>query len=335
MPKQNASTTWLGLHLFYQGSLDSMLQGLVAPLVRDLRDKRLLAGYFFVRHWQGGPHVRLRLLSATTDVGQLREWARDASQAWLAAHPSPDQLDQAAYQQMAQRLCRLEPDATDEGLQPNNSLGFCSYVPERHKYGSGEALAAVERHFQESSDLALTSEVAGWSHDRRRVHAYAALIAAAVAGRDRNQLAEVLERGRGRWATMLAVGPTEEEKARRTYRARKAELHAVVRAIASPGVGAAGASFVDRWSASVATLAGRLLALEERDAFDPDSTAWPRAARGRTWFAIDNCAHMMCNRLGLGLVDEWLMRSLAAWAIADLGQEVTSHHPAGDVGIRS
>src|SRR5881394_1255402 len=82
---------WLSAHLFYQGSLDQLLRQLVSPLVGDLRDRRLIAGHFFLRYWQGGPHVRLRLLPRQADAAEeIRDAVRTAAAGFYATSPAPD-----------------------------------------------------------------------------------------------------------------------------------------------------------------------------------------------------------------------------------------------------
>ncbi|MBF8194495.1 hypothetical protein ITP53_54350 [Nonomuraea sp. K274] len=136
---------WLSAHLHYRGDLDTLLRDAVAPLVRALG-----ADFFFLRYWDGGSHVRLRLRGAdeAVVVGHMN--------AYFAAHPAPESMTAREYAEVAAVLAARE-GMTDHltSLRPNNSVEFAPYRPETAKYGTGDTLRAVERHFTESSRLAL------------------------------------------------------------------------------------------------------------------------------------------------------------------------------------
>ena len=56
---------WISYHIFH-GSLagEQVLRELVLPVVCDLWTRRRFARFFFLRYGEGGPHIRLRFLSA-------------------------------------------------------------------------------------------------------------------------------------------------------------------------------------------------------------------------------------------------------------------------------
>ncbi len=308
---------WLSVHLFYQGSSDLLLRELVLPLVAELREGNLLARYFFLRYWRGGPHIRLRLLphdgSGATDV---RTAARRHSHRFFAVHPSADTLSPEEYARQARVLDRAEPGEPDLPLQSNNSLRVFEYRPEHHKYGTGAPLAAVERHFERSSDLALDLVGRKVPAERRRVLAFGALLAGES---DPAHLARRLDRTRRIWAQAVSTADDTARDAA-VYQKRRATLAAVARRVRGPGT--TGDTFLDGWCRSVDDLWRTLAGLEASDRFTPTglaaSTGMPLPA---TAFAIDNCAHLLCNRLGIGLAEERFLRGLAALAAADLCDE--------------
>ena len=53
--------SWLSLHFFHHGDLDRLLVECVGPLVLALKREGAIAESFFLRYWNGGPHIRLRL----------------------------------------------------------------------------------------------------------------------------------------------------------------------------------------------------------------------------------------------------------------------------------
>ncbi|SDJ22459.1 thiopeptide-type bacteriocin biosynthesis protein [Nonomuraea jiangxiensis] len=110
------SVSWLSAHLFDPGDLDDLLLETVRPLITELTADGLCESAFFLRHADGGPHIRMRVL--TGDPG-------------------------AAWERIRARAHTLR---TRPVLVP--------YEPETDKYGTGAAIEAAERHFAESSALA-------------------------------------------------------------------------------------------------------------------------------------------------------------------------------------
>jgi thiopeptide-type bacteriocin biosynthesis protein len=298
----SGTAAWISVHLFYQGSADMLLEELIAPVSAELRRESALACQFFIRHWHGGPHVRWRLLASGSQAEQaLRPVVAERSAMFFARRPSEDRLTSAAYDRLAERLALLEPGLGPLELQPNNLARFIPYRPEHHKYGTGPALEAVERHFEESSDLVLTVVRQHVPADRRRALALAALVtAAATRVPTLDVLADRLDRGRRLWSAI--TGEDRRARVEDRFRARREPLRALVAAIWRRPAATAADPFVDAWTHSVQRLWDALLA-----AGHPDPV-----------LAMDNCAHMLCNRLGVPPHDEWLLRSLAARAAGDL-----------------
>ena len=56
------NSDWISLHIHRRGGMDHLLMGGVSPLIEHLRREGVLARWFFLRYWDGGPHLRLRLL---------------------------------------------------------------------------------------------------------------------------------------------------------------------------------------------------------------------------------------------------------------------------------
>ena len=164
---------WVSLHAFHHADHDRLLLGAVDPLVAELHGAGLLARWFFLRYWDGGPHVRLRLLPAAgADPGLVRRIALERLWRHLAEYPAADTLSAAGYARFAPALA--EREGLDSYLReplPNNTVHEIAYRPETGRYGTGEALAAVERHFAESSRIALGLIAAGATRHHRHTAA--------------------------------------------------------------------------------------------------------------------------------------------------------------------
>jgi hypothetical protein len=173
-------TAWISVHLFHRGNLDYLITGAVAPLAEDLTCSGALGGYFFLRYWEGGPHLRLRLLpTSPSHAEQVRSTLIQCATRYLTDHPSPPAPAHAAeaYQALAQRLAHAERMTDhDRALHPDDTVEFIPYQPEYAAYGQRPALTAVEAHFTESSTIALHLLTAGTSPARRHAAALAMLM---------------------------------------------------------------------------------------------------------------------------------------------------------------
>jgi len=161
MPK-----TWIALHIFYASNQNPLLLEAVEPLVQDLRERGLIQRFFFIKYWQEGPHVRLRLLPAEgADEEEIKQRAETAISAYLKRRPA---LYNAADESIAPFykdifVWEYGQDKWDEKygsdgtmpIQPNNCMQFATYEPEHGRYGGEEGVQLAEWHFEKSSEIIL------------------------------------------------------------------------------------------------------------------------------------------------------------------------------------
>jgi hypothetical protein len=172
--------SWISVHAFCHGDLDALLLDGVRPLVTRLRAEGLVDGFFFLRYWDGGPHLRVRL-SAPGGEQAVRDRAVGWLRGYLRANPSADLINAVTYRSAAARYAAAEGVAAYlPKPMPNNSVHEIPYRPETDRYGEGQSLATVERHFVESSRIALGLVAAGLNPSQRYT---AALSAVALAWR--------------------------------------------------------------------------------------------------------------------------------------------------------
>lgn len=107
---------WLSAHLFYSGDLRTLLLDMVLPFLRDTCYRA-----FFIRYGEGGPHIRLRLLTDEADTGIVLS---QLIQAGRAIH----------------------------GL----TIQYITYEPEITRYGNQDSIAWAEEQFICSSTYVLT-----------------------------------------------------------------------------------------------------------------------------------------------------------------------------------
>src|SRR5215472_14113708 len=83
------ATHWISIHIFYNGNRNHMLTTCLEPLVQDLRKRNLVQHYFFIRYWQEGPHIRLRLLPAESVKAEaVTRRAEENISAYLQRRPA-------------------------------------------------------------------------------------------------------------------------------------------------------------------------------------------------------------------------------------------------------
>jgi thiopeptide-type bacteriocin biosynthesis protein len=297
---------WVSAHVFYSGDLDTLLAEAIRPLVVELVDGALLRGYFFLRYWEGGPHLRLRLRPA---AGGMRERVREVVAAscerYLRQRPATTPMTPAQYASVAPQLARLErlTSYADE-LYPDNSVHFIGYRAEHDRYGTGACLDAVEQHFMESSQIALALVSAGT--------AATAATARQTAGFCAVMLARLLCPP-GVFAAPGTPGdvvPPGRGARAEDYARQRERLHGLGQAMrevaaevpAEPPAGTASGG-LRAWRDSVTTL---------RDALAGHADA------ARTAQIVDTCVHLFCNRLGISIPEEGHLRYLVARMAADL-----------------
>src|SRR5690242_5922393 len=157
---------WLSVHAFYAANANPMLVDCVTPLVASLRERDLLARWFFVRYWLEGPHVRLRLLPRDPDrAGEVRDAAAEALAAFLRRRPALYEEDRDGSVELYKNLYLAEYGEASwndrygpDGAMPfrdNNTVHWLPYEREYDRYGGPAGIELAEWHFEQSSDLVL------------------------------------------------------------------------------------------------------------------------------------------------------------------------------------
>ncbi|MFI6498957.1 lantibiotic dehydratase C-terminal domain-containing protein [Nonomuraea typhae] len=317
---------WISIHAHYHHDLDPLLIGAVAPLIDMLRSADLLERWFFLRYWEGGPHLRIRLLPRRHgDASAVRGEAVHRLGSWLAANPAPGHLPEDLYEAHARTAAALEGrPGPPTPLRPAGTLDVRSYPREHAVYGRGPALDAAERHFCESSDLALAVVMGTGRPARRHGSALAALtLTMAACGLPPVRLGTWLARTWGAWWSSedrprdLQPIPLDEappahvtEQVRELWRLGRAGRH-------EPG-GAAAA-----WTSSIRSARTAFLG----DPGMPESAALSpfvplrQAAPGPAIAALLRCAHLYNNRIAVNGPTEGMVFALATRALLSMGDE--------------
>lgn len=284
-PDARGWTTW-HLHLDTQAvtAADRVVAEVAAPVAR-----RTGRPWFFIRYWQAGPHVRLRVHGLTAaGIAQVdRELSRRLPPV-AAVRDDERAVDPDAYAAEATRHAAGETGENRTvaalrgvGVHPE------AYTPEWDRYGGPEVMADSEEFFHASSEIA--AEIAAQGPSRAaRFSAAVEATAAMASALDDDERRLYFEIGRRRWAGWAGRFGFDRALVEQSGRVGPEAL--------GPQTGCA------RWSEPFRGGARRLVdRLEGRI---------PAPAG----YILSSHVHMFHNRLGLGLLDELRTHVLLAQA---------------------
>lgn len=335
--EHNEPQEWVSAHVFYQGDVNRLLTETVRPLIGGFKRDGLVRCFFFIRYWEAGPHLRIRLLpEASTNVGELKGVIAQRLQAYLDQRPSSQKIDRHQYATLAPAAAEMEGETDYEAeLHANDSVDFIAYQQEVDRFGTGESIAAVERHFADSSWIALQVL------ERGAGRASAPLeftLAATLSSWIISDVAETTPAPTrtGDTGTRVSEWPKWQYESLGSY--MEPDLDAVYlrnrdgllqlgRQLATMHAGGLmhlpNSWPISSWQHSVASLRSQLMMLwrvqrpphaVSRDVVDEHDEKGLGLAAART---IDHCSHLLANRLGLPLAQEAQARFLAARAFFD------------------
>lgn len=147
---------WLAFHFFIHTYeiQDIFLRDYLQLALESLKEDKRLQQYFFIRYWQGGPHIRLRFIKTQSEDMGVEMAILSAFDRFNRAYPNNISLESEQYYQ----------NHTFDGVPVSaNALYWFSsgsvvakpYEPEFERYGGPGVMDHSERLFEASSDLVL------------------------------------------------------------------------------------------------------------------------------------------------------------------------------------
>ncbi len=296
--------TWTSLHIFLHGgnhATDRFLMEGIHPLVDRLNRQDEIESWFFIRYWEGGPHVRLRLKGCsprtTAEVRDaLAEYQRRAPRA-------PEPLDPVKFYRGYSAAA--DPVAA-HGWYGDHEIVEIPYVPETERYGGPAGLAISEDLFCDSSQIALA--LLRLAPDRpKRLPAAVQLMFAMVEAMDIPAVEAVgwIRGNTAVWSQILEIPPAlifeSVAMAQGEYFANEKAWLALNRAPDPAGK----PSLAAHWGGRVRRAMTRYRAAEEAGQLH-------MTPAGIMWSQL----HMLHNRAGLSILDECTIASLVTVALA-------------------
>ncbi len=145
---------WFALHVFLSDAaqVDRFLVDWAGPTVKALLGAGAATSWFFLRYWESGPHLRLRVRGLTAATRQV---LLERATAIVPNHVSADPPQRDSYYRNhffdGQPLDPASLSWFDEG-----SVIVHPYEPEWRRYGGLDAMQVNEQLFDLSSTLALS-----------------------------------------------------------------------------------------------------------------------------------------------------------------------------------
>ncbi|MFC9792494.1 thiopeptide-type bacteriocin biosynthesis protein [Streptomyces sp. NPDC127584] len=285
------ATAWTAWHLHLgttaRSAHDRVVTDVIGPTIRELAPG---TPWFFIRYWQSGPHLRLR-------VGDLDAAARPRVAAALterlavagAPAPGEEPLDPAAYRSGAERLAAAGETGENTSVKALLPPGVhpAVYEPEFDRYGGRALMPAAESLFTLSSTLVLAALPKVRDERQRALLALRGTVAVAAALGDPAERAYYYAHGLGAWRAWAAEAGHPAEL-----------LDTITRVEGTAALDPDAHGPFAGWHARIAAHADEIRA---------QSPTHP----GMVLFSH---AHMLHNRLGLSLLEE--LRTYAVLAHA-------------------
>ena len=154
-----SSKKWLAAYLYYAEPWEDFLVQAVNPFIKLVFDNNLAEQFFFIRYWEGGPHIRLRFKGVRAILDDdLKPQLESYFSKYFKNHPSERTVTE-----------KNQEFLENPNIFPNNSLLFVEYEPEVARYGGPVGIELAEKQFQVSSKTILTiieESKNNWSYER-------------------------------------------------------------------------------------------------------------------------------------------------------------------------
>lgn len=145
----------LSVHIFYHTEQNRLLSDGIRPLLMALEAEQLIHHYFYIRYWELGSHIRLRLFHEQKEP-QIKRVIEQVLTQFFKDYPAEQLMSKYELEKHLSHLGKLEGvDAQHNHVADNNSYEYIPYVPEVERYGGPVGVALAESYFHLSSKICL------------------------------------------------------------------------------------------------------------------------------------------------------------------------------------
>ena len=141
---------WTSLHVFYHNvpKYDEMILGFT-ELLADMKKEKKIEKWFFIRYWEGGPHIRIRLLNAgESEIAELKALLYD----FMEKNP-PDRIVTREEYYKDNKFDGVPLDEASLPWYENGEIAEIDYEPEIERYGGENVMELSENIFDLSSNM--------------------------------------------------------------------------------------------------------------------------------------------------------------------------------------
>jgi thiopeptide-type bacteriocin biosynthesis protein len=149
---------WHSWHLHLPSGARSMHDRVITDVVGPVAAELAPRGYFFMRYWQRGPHVRVRFQGLSPqDAARVQAALAGRLPAAIVPRDGESMLDAAAFGAQSASLAAAGEGGRSLPVEAVLPPGVHSavYEPELDRYGGADLMPLSERLFRSSSDAVL------------------------------------------------------------------------------------------------------------------------------------------------------------------------------------
>jgi thiopeptide-type bacteriocin biosynthesis protein len=152
---------------YYAGNAEDFVVNAIQPFLTIVKCKYDVKSFFFIRYWQKGFHIRLRIKCLEIDAKSIYEESEQYFTEYFIRNPSSfSNSDPSAQSKSSSTYYSNENIICD-------AIRFVDYIPEINRYGGTQhSILVAEECFQYSSDLAIQLFTSSkWNHSKTLANA--------------------------------------------------------------------------------------------------------------------------------------------------------------------
>lgn len=305
---------WLSIHVFLSDPerVERYVRESLDSAIQKWRADGDLDRWFFIRYWEGGPHLRIRLCGR---IVQDEERAIQVLSERIAEFRSDKPPTREEYYR-SHAFDGAPVVVEDLPWYTEGTVAKIGYEPEILRYGGEDAIEFNEQLFELSSRLALSLCKATQGNGSGRLSSAFALMAAAILACDEDLpgLANYFRRYGSLWASMTGHEALGTELPQPSEDQLKLLLRLEQEALAGWNERSAHAV----WAAGVRQLAQRLRSLHQQGRlsapYEGGRTVGDDMCKNAVLAIVGSQIHMLNNRLGIPPAGEFLLARILAGA---------------------
>jgi len=290
---QNQSK-WVSVCIFHEISFEKVIIELIKPIIKDLESKEFLSSYFFIRYWENGSHLRLRVLPKN-DID------RDNIISTISV------TTESYFKKEKQELLyRIE---------------FTEYFREIERYGGYQNIENAERQFKESSKVVINlinKNYSKWDYSLAISYAIQMhiVLAKSLFESDNNSMIYFFQKIYSNWF-YYSVKLNENEKNLKdeiskvklffenSYLNQKVKINSLVSSLIYNDLSS---NWFNKWFSDCKIISNDFINKSDNNE--------------QLYFVYESLIHMTNNRLGIHLRDESFIAYLIFNSLIDLSKDV-------------